>query len=121
LFLDSLDEGLLKIRILTKILKRELSKLPCERLSLRITCRTADWDYAGSLEAKLQEKYNNNVGVYELASLTRLDVIEAARINGVDPDSFAQAVSDRDAVPLAIKPTTLKFLINTYLQAKSAI
>lgn len=116
LFLDSLDEGLLNISILTRILKRELGKLPCERLSLRITCRTADWDSANSLEAKLQEKYNNNVGVYELAPLTRIDVIEAARISGVDPDSFVQAVFDRDAVPLAIKPTTLKFLINTYKQ-----
>ena len=116
LFLDSLDEGLLNISILTRILKRELGKLPCERLSLRITCRTADWDSANSLEAKLQEKYNNNVGVYELAPLTRLDAIEAAQINGVDPDSFVQAVFDRDAVPLAIKPTTLKFLINTYKQ-----
>jgi len=116
LFLDSLDEGRLNIKNLARILKRELGKLPCERLSLRITCRTADWDYASSLEAKLQEKYNSNVGVYELAPLTRLDVIDAARIKDIDPDNFIQAVFDRDAVPLAIKPTTLKFLINTYKQ-----
>ena len=116
LFLDSLDEGRLNIKNLARILKREIGKLPCERLSLRITCRTADWDSASPLQVELQGKYDNNVGVYELAPLTRLDVIEAARINGVDPDSFVQAVFDRDAVPLAIKPTTLKFLINTYKQ-----
>lgn len=116
LFLDSLDEGLLNIDILTRILKRELNNLPCDRLSLRITCRTADWDFASSLEVQLQEKYDNNVDVYELAPLTRLDVIEAAQSNELDSNSFIKAVFDRDAVPLAIKPTTLKFLINTFKQ-----
>lgn len=114
LFLDSLDEGLLSINRLTIILKRELDKLPCDRLSLRITCRTADWDFASSLEEKLKEKWNKNVGVYELLPLTRLDIIEASKTNTLDPDEFIKALFDRDAVPLAIKPTTLKFLINTY-------
>jgi predicted NACHT family NTPase len=118
LFLDSLDEGLLNINILTRILKRELGNLPCDRLSLRITCRTADWDSASSLEEKFKEKWTDHVGVYELVPLTRPNVIEAAQKNEIDPDSFIQTVFDRDAVPLAIKPTTLKFLINTYKQSQ---
>ena len=91
-----------------------MDKLPCDRLSLRITCRTADWDFASSLEEKFKEKWNKNIGVYELLPLTRLDVIEASKTNTLDPDEFIKALFDRDAVPLAIKPTTLKFLINTY-------
>jgi predicted NACHT family NTPase len=115
LFLDSLDEGLLSLEILVRILKRELVKLPCDRLSLRITCRTADWP--ASLEEKLRERWGgDHVGVYELTPLRRIDVIEAAKENNLDTDEFIQAIFDREAVPLAIKPVTLKFLINTYKQ-----
>jgi predicted NACHT family NTPase len=76
LFLDSLDEGLLSIKILVRILKREIEQLPCDRLYFRITCRTADWK--DSLEQKLKDKWGEkNVAVYELAPLCRVDVIEA--------------------------------------------
>ncbi len=115
LFLDSLDEGLLSIKILVRILKRELGKCPCDRLLFRITCRTADW--SNSLEEKLKQFWGeSNVGVYELAPLRRVDVIEAAKNNKLDPNAFLQEIHNREAVPLAIKPITLKFLIETYRQ-----
>lgn len=115
LFLDSLDEGLLSIRILVRILKRELGKCPCDRLLFRITCRTADW--SNRLEEKLKQLWGeSNVGVYELAPLRRVNVIEAAKDNKLDPDAFLQEIHNREAVPLAIKPITLKFLIETYSQ-----
>jgi predicted NACHT family NTPase len=117
LFLDSLDEGMLSIQTLVRILKREFDKLSCDRLSLRITCRTADWP--DSLEEKLKKKWGeDNVGVYELAPLRRRDVIEAAKDNDLNTAEFIQAIFDREAVPLAIKPITLKFLINTYKQTR---
>ncbi len=113
LFLDSLDEGLLSIKILARILRREIEKLPCDRLYFRITCRTADWSY--SLEQTLQEKWGKDyVGVYELAPLRREDIIETATQDGINPDDFLQEVSNRNATSLAIKPVTLKFLISTY-------
>jgi predicted NACHT family NTPase len=115
LYLDSLDEGLLSIKILVRILKRELGKCPCDRLLFRITCRTADW--SNSLEEKLKQLWGeSNVGVYELAPLRRVDVIEAAKDNKLDSDAFLQEIHNREAVPLAIKPITLKFLIETYSQ-----
>lgn len=43
LFLDSLDECLLRIDTLAALLVDELKKYPVERLYLRIACRTADW------------------------------------------------------------------------------
>ena len=43
LFLDSLDECLLRIDTLSALLIDELSKYPVERLYLRVACRTADW------------------------------------------------------------------------------
>ncbi|GAB4383194.1 MAG: hypothetical protein Kow00121_44680 [Elainellaceae cyanobacterium] len=114
LFLDSLDEGLLSIKILVRILKREINDLPCDRLCFRLTCRTAEW--TSSLEEKLIEKWGeDNVGIYALAPLLRQDVIKAANENSIiDVEGFLQAISDRNAVPLAIKPITLKFLINIY-------
>ena len=115
LFLDSLDEGILSINILTRILKREIDKLPCDRLNLRITCRTADWK--DSLTEKFQEKWEkDNVGIYELAPLRKEDVIDAVNRQGINADKFLAELSDKQAVPLAIKPITLKFLLSTYLK-----
>ncbi|MDX2212969.1 MAG: hypothetical protein SFY66_06740 [Oculatellaceae cyanobacterium bins.114] len=116
LFLDSLDEGLLSIKILVRILKREINNLPCDRLYFRLTCRTAEW--ASSLEEKLIEKWGkDSVRVYTLAPLRRQDVIEAAsKSNIIDVDHFLRAISDRNAVPLAIKPITLQFLIDIYIE-----
>jgi len=115
LFFDSLDEGVLSIKILVRILKREIEKLPGDRLYLRITCRTAEW--ASSLENKLKEKWGeDNVSVYELAPLRQVDVIEAADKNSINPDDFLREVLNKNAVPLAIKPITLKFLIDIYSQ-----
>jgi len=117
LFLDSLDEGLLGNESVGRILIRELDKLLCDRLCLRITCRTADWSQ--TLENKFLEKWGqDNVGVYELAPLQRKDVAEAAKKEAIDPDEFLKAIFDREAVPLAIKPITLKFLVNTYKREK---
>lgn len=115
LFLDSLDEGLLSIKKLTKILNGKLKNLPCERLYLRITCRTADW--SDSLEQNFKEKWGEeNVGIYELVPLRQSDVIEAANQQNINSDEFIQEVIQREAVPFAIKPITLKFLLKLYQQ-----
>jgi len=113
LFLDSLDEGLLSIKKLVKILKGKLKNLPCERLYIRITCRTADW--LDNLEQKLKQKWGEeSVRIYQLAPLRRSDVIEAAKQPNINSDEFIQEVIQREAVPLAIKPITLKFLLSIY-------
>lgn len=74
LFLDSLDECLLRINTLTTLLIDELKEYcsELERLYLRITCRTADWP--NSLEEGLKQLWGQkSVGVYELAPLRRVD------------------------------------------------
>lgn len=120
LFLDSLDEGLLSIKILIRILKREIENLPCERLCFRITCRTSVWLESSSLEQKLKEKWREeaNTGIYQLAPLHQRDVIQATTINGINTDAFLQEILDREATPVAIKPVTLKFLLSTYRKNK---
>jgi predicted NACHT family NTPase len=117
LFLDSLDEGRLAIPNVAKILGRELKKCPCDRLYLRIACRTADWSI--SLEETLKQLWDENlVEVYELAPLRQVDIIKAAQANNLGPDKFLNEIRDKEVVPLAIKPVTLKFLLDTYSRDK---
>jgi len=113
LFLDSLDECLLRMDTLAALLVDEFKKYPVERLYPRIACRTAEWP--GGLEAGLTQLWGKHaVGVYELVPLRRVDVIEAVRNSGLDPNIFLNEVDRTEVVPLAIKPITLDFLINTY-------
>jgi len=114
-FLDSLDECLLRIDTLAALLVGELKEYPIERLSLRIACRTADWP--NSLEDGLIQLWGKDaVRVYELTPLRRVDVIEAAKVNNLDPNVFLKEIDQKEVVPLAIKPVTLGFLINTYIK-----
>ena len=114
LFLDSLDEGLLSLETIAITLEREIDKLPCDRLYFRITCRTADWKH--SLTEKFQEKWGEkNVAIYELAPLRKIDVVDEVKKQGIDENEFFQQLLDKEAVPLAIKPITLKFILKIYV------
>ena len=113
IFLDSLDECLLRVDTVGALLAEELRAYPVERLFLRIVCRTADWPL--SLEKDLRDLWRDeNFKIFELAPLRRRDVAEAATAYGVDQEEFIQAVGQVEATPLAIKPVTLLFLLNTY-------
>lgn len=113
IFLDSLDEALLRIDTLSALLIDELSKYPVGRLSLRIACRTAEWPVL--LEQGLRQLWGEHaVGIYELTPLRRIDVIQAAQANQVDPESFLREVDRMSAGPLASKPVTLNMLLSAY-------
>ncbi|MEQ8168730.1 MAG: hypothetical protein ABRQ38_07510 [Candidatus Eremiobacterota bacterium] len=120
LFIDDLDECMLRINNIPDILCRKFKEykeyhnhLP----KLRIACRTGVWP--DNLEEGLTELWGkDNVKVYELAPLRRIDVIEAAKYNELEPDTFLRQIQEKEAVPLAIKPITLNFLLNTYLKDK---
>ena len=117
IFLDSLDECLLRIDTVAALLVDKLKKLPVHRLSLRIACRTADWP--NNLEEGLKELWGEeDFRAYELDPLRKQDVIEAVQANSLDSEAFMEAVSAAAAVPFAIKPVTLEFLINTYRRRK---
>lgn len=114
LFLDSLDECLLRVDNVAALLIDELRNYPVERLSLRIGCRTAEWP-TRLLENGLRELWGDeNFRAYELAPLRRTDVAAAATVKKLDPDAFLEAVNEAGVVPLAIKPVTLEFLIGSY-------
>jgi predicted NACHT family NTPase len=116
LFLDSLDECLLRIDTVANLLADEFNKYPITRLKLRIACRTAEWP--NGLESGLKQIWGQDeVKVFELAPLRRIDVVTAAKSSGLDADAFLSEIDKKDVVPLAIKPITLRFLVNTYLRA----
>lgn len=118
LFLDSLDECLLRVSTVAGLLLEELAGRPVDRLRLRIACRTAEWPQL--LEIGLNEKWGEEaVWVVELVPLRRADVTVAAQTRGVDPEAFLESIQEAGAVPLAIRPVTLEFLLNTYLQTGS--
>lgn len=107
LYLDSLDEALLRIDTIASFLADELPLHPTQRLSIRIACRTFVWPHA-PLETALRAIWGEaSVGVFELAPLRRNDVADAARVRGIDPERFMTEVQKANAVPFAIKPLTL--------------
>jgi hypothetical protein len=113
LFLDSLDECLLRIDTVAGLLVDEFRKFGADNLFLRISCRTADWP--ASLQNGLCDIWGNDrIRTYELVPLRRKDVALAAEGSGVAVSEFMDEVHRREAVPLAIKPLTLKFLLNSF-------
>src|SRR5215217_4236340 len=112
-FLDSLDECLLRVDTVAALLVDELGDCPVQRLTLRVGCRTAEWP--SFLEEGLRELWSEEgFEAYELAPLRRVDVAEAASANGLDSEAFLNTVEEAEAVPLAIKPVTLDFLLGNY-------
>ncbi|MEH2332388.1 NACHT domain-containing protein [Nostoc sp.] len=116
IFLDSLDECLLRIDTLATLLVDEfkLYQNHIQRLHLCIACRTAVWQPV--LEEGLKQIWGkDSVGIYELAPLRRVDVSKAAKVEGIEnPEAFLEEINRKNVVPLAIKPITLEFLIKTY-------
>jgi hypothetical protein len=113
LFLDSLDECLLRIDNVGALLADELSKQPVDRLRLRIGCRTVPWPVI--LEKTCVSLFKD-FRAFEMAPLRRVDVRRAAEQSGINnPDSFVARIQELDVTSLAIKPVTLKFLISTHL------
>ncbi len=117
LFLDSLDEGLLQIQTLATQLVDTFTKDryrdKLSRLYLRIACRTAV--FPNILEEGLKELWQeSNVGIYELAPLRRIDVQASVTANGLDANTFLNEVDRKGVVPFAIKPITLRFLLNVF-------
>jgi hypothetical protein len=114
LYMDSLDEALLRIDTIAVLLADELPRHPVERISIRIACRTFAWPHQ-TLEAAFTRLWGEEaVGIFELAPLRRNDVADAAAQRGIHAERFIEAVQNANAVPFAIKPLTLNLLLRLY-------
>jgi hypothetical protein len=115
LFLDSLDEALLRIDSIANLIADELPNLPVDRLSIRIACRTAVWP-ADTLGAALEKIWGDQAGTFELTPLRREDIFTALDAHGIAGEGFMRAMFSAHAVPFAIKPLTLRMLLAIYRQ-----
>jgi hypothetical protein len=136
LFLDGLDECLLIIPNAARLMLRELRELPRDRLSLRLSCRTAEWpsglaDELGALwpreKADVERQADDQCQTaaneadaapraYELVPLCRRDVEDAARDYQMDPANFLQQVHDLEIATFASLPNTLRMLLKIQMQ-----
>lgn len=113
LFFDSFDECILHFKQLATKLSRKLKELPAAHLRVRIACRTAELPEV--LKDEMAKHWGeDNVGVFELAPLRRQDVVMAAKAHNINSDKFLDAIQLREAVSFAIRPITLKFLLDEY-------
>jgi hypothetical protein len=113
-FLDSFDECLLRVDSVATLLAEQFGRLPSvQNLFLRIACRTAEWQ--SSLEEAVEKKWGtDSVGVFELAPLTRQQVLEAATSQLSDPNQFMDEVVASEVASFAIKPLTLDLLLRVW-------
>jgi hypothetical protein len=114
LYLDSLDEALLRIDTVAALIADELPQHPTARISIRITCRTFVWPHEPLETAFARIWGENAVGIFELAPLRRRDVADAAAQRRIDANRFIEEVQNANAVPFAIKPLTLNLLFRLY-------
>ncbi len=111
LFLDSLDEAVLRLGVVADIILKGIRGTDTSRLRLRIACRTAD--RLPDLERRLSELWApDQFGVFELAPLRKADVRRAAEDYGQEADEFVRQLIEGDMVPLGIKPISLGFLLD---------
>ncbi|HPA19141.1 MAG TPA: hypothetical protein PLU30_15450 [Verrucomicrobiae bacterium] len=114
LFLDSLDTGRLHTSALAALLADRLKELPSvDGLYFRIACRTVEWPPVLA-ECLLRKWGPEGVATIELMPLQKRDVIETADANGLDGERFLEQIEQRQALPLALKPITLDFLLKTF-------
>jgi len=123
LFLDGLDEALLRVKAIHKRLIAELKTLGGDiaRLRLRISSRSAEWlpDFDGQLadvfgSADVPTRL-------ALAPLRALDAAEAARAEGIDAERFVGEILERDLGRLAAFPLTLRMMINVAAAGDGAL
>lgn len=113
LTLDGFDEARARIETLPRLLCEYLDEWDCERLFLRIVCRTADWPT--SLRSTLEQVFGE-VALFELLPLRRADAwtLLGARAradgSGRDSEETLTAVETAHLVPLAARPLTLELL-----------
>ncbi len=113
LILDSLDECMIHVKTVAAMLTDGFRKYPVSRLHLRIACRTAEWPKL--LDDELPQIWGQeNFGIYELLPLRRVDVEIAAKAEGIDAPELLEVIRKRDMAPFAIKPITLRMLMQDF-------
>lgn len=116
LVLDGLDECPLPggSKALAGLLARMFQKTDISALRVLVGCRTAE--YPDAVDGLLTGTWPE-FAQFELAPLSRRDVVELAASRGVAPEAFLDAVTSSGSGPLACLPLTLDLLLHQYEDA----
>jgi hypothetical protein len=112
LFLDSLDEALLKVDTWSSLLGNALASWPLDRLWFRITCRPAFWP--ASLSMSMRRGFGDGVSEANLAPLRQCDIESAATEHKIVPDLLLQELHRANAATFAARPLTLKMIFGIF-------
>lgn len=117
ILLDSFDESYLRSGVIATLLADRLEEFPLERLFLYIACRTGYWP--NSLTTQLSDIFSDGVKILNLAVLRKNDILHAANQDLQDHPSrnatdFIQKVENLHGISFAVRPITLKALIEQY-------
>lgn len=114
LFLDSLDEALLKVDTWSSLLSKALAGWPLQRLWLRITCRPVFWP--DSLGIALARGFGDNLCKANLAPLCQHDIESAAAEHAIQPDRLLTEIRRANATTFAARPLTLKMIFGIFTE-----
>ena len=114
LFLDSLDEALLRVDTWSSLLTKTLTRWPLHRLWLRITCRPAFWP--DSLGIALVRGFGDNVSKANLAPLRQQDIETAAAEHSIQSDRLLREIRRANAPTFAARPLTLKMIFGIFAE-----
>lgn len=113
LTLDSFDEAKNRVETLDQLLDEFLMRWDCDRLFLRVACRTADWPQR--MRTVLENNFSE-VNIHELLPLRRSDAADLMRAAELDAEEILAAVEQARIVPLAARPLTLKLIQSSISQ-----
>ncbi len=117
LYMDALDECMLRVPILGRLLTNAIKGGRTDKLWLRLTCRTAEW--SNELETELKGILGSSeVAAFELLPLTKDDVATAVRANKIDVPDFFRYVEQTGSASLASRPIPLDFLIRCFVRGE---
>jgi len=123
LFIDSLDEAMLRIEPIFDAIARWLrrgdaaARLADGRLKVRIACRSQQWQTRFTDELTRLIKEPARLAVLRLAPLTEADMAETVERD--DRAAFLKAISDRGIVALAERPVTLLMLADIWREQRA--
>jgi NAD(P)H-dependent FMN reductase len=118
LFIDAWEESLIRLQNLAAYLASQLAGIDAARLRLRIASRPVEWSV--ELESGLMALFgDDSVQACNLLPLTEDDVRSAATASGVEAGAFMTELDQLRLLPLASRPLTLRFLLDSFEESGS--
>lgn len=119
IFFDGFDQSRAHVPGLGRIIENRLAMAPLERLYLRISSRTAEWDYP--LGDKLRSQFygphdprSDASPSFVLAPPKRSDIVSALSSEGLDATTFLEQMDQAQIGPVALRPIGLKWLMSIF-------